>query len=881
MESARKRMGRLSLLGWLVGVMLLLALSAPTSALADDCAALGGSIVAGECQVSGSHNASGSFTLDETLHILTGGKIITGAGGIDLTITSGDLIMEDGAFIDANVNAGGCPGVGGPITITLDDGDVNLKPGSVIRSNSCQGGAIVITNSAPHIIDIDGTVESVGASTGTGATQKPGGGPITIVAGCSLTVTDDGKVSSRGRDPGADLVHLEGCVVTIFGLVESTGAGHAIPNNPPNHCDNNAGAGGGDRPDKPANSTACVEIWSGTTVTIDSNPPHKGEVNANITGPTGTSWIDIYANGTINIIGDNTAPFAVHANMTAEGHGGLITIKSLAGDVIASGLAIQADNTHAGGEGGDIFVQAANNINFNTASIFARGDFGASGGFGEGGKLGTVAQPVQAFNGSLSWTSGTGDVRPTGSDVPLAQRGEINLKACGPVTLGATFPVNGAVVPPFPNVTAGCGGAPTVPAYVQLPAASCATLCVLNAKKSGQKFNDTAGDGIKDPPATDPPLPGWEIRVFDTATKVLVNFKITDGSGNYEFDLAPGSYTVCEVLQAGWTQTFPPALGGEVVDCAPFGAGLGPRGYSITLASGQNDTGNDFGNHQEQAVGCPQDPNVTLTRVVDATGAAHGGLPVHLTLQAAFNAAAAAAGEIIGMFSNLTESVTLNDAKTLKITQCTAARLTAANANAPVVDITSTGKITIVSLETLGGTIGFRVAGNGGHTLKSVRAGQASQFGILVVSNSNSVNWNSVHDNAVGVGVTGNLNTLSGSRVENNTGDGVQLSGNTNTLSNPLIQNNGGNGILVTGTSNVLKSNKTNSNTLDGIKTAASATGTKFNSNSSNTDGAHENGGAEYNLGVAGINSGGNKADGIGIPSAGKCPTFPAAGICE
>ena len=67
--------------------------------------------------------------------------------------------------------------------------------------------------------------------------QPPGGGTITIVAGCALTVSDTGLVSSRGRDPGADLVHLEGCAVKIFGVVESTvtaGGGHVLPVNPPN-----------------------------------------------------------------------------------------------------------------------------------------------------------------------------------------------------------------------------------------------------------------------------------------------------------------------------------------------------------------------------------------------------------------------------------------------------------------------------------------------------------------------------------------------------------------------------------------------------------------------------------------------------------------------
>src|SRR5262249_974795 len=147
-------------------------------------------------------------------------------------ITTGDLLMDNGALIDGNNAA--C-GFGRDITINLDNGDIDLATGSIIRSNSCSGGTIVLTTTAAHTADIDGTVESVGSRSGDGS-GSPGGGPITIKAGCQLTVSDTGYVSSRGRDPGADLVHLEGCTVTIFGIVESTASGHVNPDNPPNHC---------------------------------------------------------------------------------------------------------------------------------------------------------------------------------------------------------------------------------------------------------------------------------------------------------------------------------------------------------------------------------------------------------------------------------------------------------------------------------------------------------------------------------------------------------------------------------------------------------------------------------------------------------------------
>ena len=52
------------------------------------------------------------------------------------------------------------------------------------------------------------------------------GGKIYIVAGCD--VTTEGRITSKGTDPGAELVHLEGCAVLVRGLVESTGKAHTV-----------------------------------------------------------------------------------------------------------------------------------------------------------------------------------------------------------------------------------------------------------------------------------------------------------------------------------------------------------------------------------------------------------------------------------------------------------------------------------------------------------------------------------------------------------------------------------------------------------------------------------------------------------------------------
>src|SRR5262249_61825705 len=77
------------------------------------------------------------------------------------------------------------------------------------------------------------------------------------------------------------------------------------------------------------------------------------------------------------------------------------------------------------------------------------------------------------------------------------------------------------------------------------------------ATKSGRKFNDLNGDGVEQ--ATEPGLPGWTIKLdgTDGLGNAVHLSTTTDASGNYSFKVNPGTYTVSEVLQANWFQSFP------------------------------------------------------------------------------------------------------------------------------------------------------------------------------------------------------------------------------------------------------------------------------------------------------------------------------------
>ena len=515
-----------SLLMMMIGAVLAVAAMAGP-AVADDCTNLGGTLVPAvppnECQISGVTTVkTGTFQLDETLHILNGGTLRVGFPGITINITA-NLLMDAGSKIDgnlsaqahgadilvnatddivlrgaplagtpvgaiitANLNVGSCPTPsyrGGHITLNADSdhdvtGNLTLDPGTSTSNGSkvtsvspCGRGEILITGVN---VSIGGDVLSEGTTT------VGRGGPITLNGSCNLTVADLGSVVSKGRDPGADLVHLQGgCVVTIFGLVASTGPGHTATS-PPTKCS------GTNRPDKPANTRACVEIWAGDDLLIDATSPHNGEVTADTGqsgGVEGISWIDLFAKrGEIVIRGDSsggcqniglptyTPCFAVHANqfLGDQGHGGIIRVKAIAGGVSMSGLALQASDTANGGRGGTITVEAKLDVDQTSGTIEAKGSTGG-GGSQHGGvvnvrSFGTAGPPAI---GSIA-TNGNSKIDVTGR---TPADGVSTLTACA--TIG--FPP-GVIVPAtiVPIKTVGmCDGAPDQPTYLATVALPC------------------------------------------------------------------------------------------------------------------------------------------------------------------------------------------------------------------------------------------------------------------------------------------------------------------------------------------------------------------------------------------------------------------------
>lgn len=87
-------------------------------------------------------------------------------------------------------------------------------------------------------------------------------------------------------------------------------------------------------------------------------------------------------------------------------------------------------------------------------------------------------------------------------------------------------------------------------------------LCDPEGSIVGSKYNDIDGNGVVS--GADATVPGWTINLYDNSG-TLVATTTTDGTGFYSFpNLLPGTYTVTEVPQAGWTMVNP-ASGSQTI----------------------------------------------------------------------------------------------------------------------------------------------------------------------------------------------------------------------------------------------------------------------------------------------------------------------------
>src|SRR5207248_2626997 len=109
---------------------------------------------------------------------------------------------------------------------------------------------------------------------------------------------------------------------------------------------------------------------------------------------------------------------------------------------------------------------------------------------------------------------------------------------------------------------------------------------------SGTKYEDPNADGT----LTDGTVPAgptaWTVKAYtDAATPVFVKSTTTSTTdGTYSMDLEPGSYLICEVVRANWTQSAP----GNTAFSSVSGARPGLHSFPTRRSSDLG--GRDFGN---------------------------------------------------------------------------------------------------------------------------------------------------------------------------------------------------------------------------------------------------------------------------------------------
>lgn len=115
-------------------------------------------------------------------------------------------------------------------------------------------------------------------------------------------------------------------------------------------------------------------------------------------------------------------------------------------------------------------------------------------------------------------------------------------------------------------------------------------LCCSDANYiTGFKFNDKNCDGqFSGNTSNEPLLSGWDIQVCDALNNVVAT-ATTDALGFYVIpNLPPGTYTVKEVNQPGWVQTY------------PGGSGI----HTVTIGAGEVVADIDFGNINPEECNC-------------------------------------------------------------------------------------------------------------------------------------------------------------------------------------------------------------------------------------------------------------------------------------
>ena len=475
--------------------------------------------------------------------VATGNSSRHNGGGI---FSSGSLTL-----ISSTVSGNWATGSGGGV---YSSGPYLTVQSSTISNNhGVTGGGVVTRASASYWSFTDSTISGNSATgrggglyglMGTGritnskiqnnAAGAQGGG---VYAGQSTLVAIDSTISGNSaRGAGGGVYVLHGGLT----LNTSTVSG------------NSTGDDGGGIFSRGSNLSILSSTISGNSATDDAGGLRIGTD----AGQTAT-----IAHSTIT---------ANRADLDGNGAGFGGGIVADVGTSVGLNHTIVATNTQPVNLGPDIFGKVVATYSFIGTNI------GASIVNNGGNLIGTAAAPLDPMLGPLADNGG-----PTLTQLPLF--GSPVVDAGDPAAVaGVTVPQFDQRGNPYPRVFDGGG---SLDARIDIGATE-----LLPGKIEGQKWNDLNGNGFKD--FGEPGLAGWTIYLDLNENGALDAGEpstMTDANGNYSFgQLVAGTYTVSEVQQSKWQQTYPGAALGGIVSVFddPTFAGIGdPYNEEANLTS--------------------------------------------------------------------------------------------------------------------------------------------------------------------------------------------------------------------------------------------------------------------------------------------------------
>ncbi len=412
---------------------------------------------------------SGDMTINSGGALYAENRNAGGAGGA-ITLTVGGNLALNGTAIVSSAAKTSSSGNGGAITANVA-GTVTVAAGSTIDSGSAKSRGGTIDISTGNVVSIAGNVLSgpsrtllatrlTGAVLDGGNPNQSGGEIIirsTTFVEPAISVSSTATIASQGEKDGAGPVTLDGCGIEVRGLVAAVST---------------------------KASAATVVIRSGKSVLVDGRDlggsgTRMGRVRADaLTDGANDDRVDLFASDSVTVLGPASGSlFAVSSIPGGKANkdaGGAIRVVALGSTATASGRAFVAGVDGKGTRGGTVSIAAADDVNLDTATIVATGDYSKPKKQSAGGDI-----LVRSHSGDVLWRNGVGDVRPIGSsaDVPPADQGTIVLTACGTIdTSGSSYPANGVPTGVFPETHTGvCSpAAPSLPVGVP-PLLTCNT----------------------------------------------------------------------------------------------------------------------------------------------------------------------------------------------------------------------------------------------------------------------------------------------------------------------------------------------------------------------------------------------------------------------